>query len=80
MGHVISQIGGAFAGGPGTLMCGYSSYMNLMRRGWLCIKIIRQGNEADSFTKKVDAGTLHRHSTKLCGVDGLLVMLKGEKP
>ena len=33
-------------------------------------------NEADIFTKNVDAGTLHRHSTKLCGDDGLLDSLK----
>jgi hypothetical protein len=34
-------------------------------------------NEADIFTKNVDAGTLHRHSIKLCG---LLNLLKGNKP
>jgi hypothetical protein len=37
-------------------------------------------NEADIFTKNVDAGTLHRHSTKLCENDGLLELLKGNKP
>ena len=37
-------------------------------------------NEADIFTKNVNAGTLHKHSTKLCGNDGLLTTLKGEKP
>lgn len=37
-------------------------------------------NEADIFTKNVDAGTVHRHSTKLCGDDGLLGLLKGNKP
>jgi len=37
-------------------------------------------NKAGIFTKNVDAGTLHRHSTKLCGDDGLLESLKGNKP
>ena len=37
-------------------------------------------NEADIFTKNVDVGTLHKHSAKLCGDDGLLESLKGTKP
>ena len=37
-------------------------------------------NKADIFTKNVDAGTLHRHSIKLYGDDGLLESLKGNKP
>ena len=37
-------------------------------------------NDMDIFTKNVDAGSLHRHSAKLCGNYGLLGMLKGEKP
>ena len=37
-------------------------------------------NEADIFTKNVDAGSLHKHSAKLCGEDGLLESLKGTKP
>jgi hypothetical protein len=36
--------------------------------------------EADIFTKNVDAGTLHGHSIKLCSDDGLLNLLKGNKP
>ena len=35
--------------------------------------------EADIFTKNVDTGRLHRHSTKLCGNDRLLKLLKGNK-
>ena len=37
-------------------------------------------NELDIFTKNVDAGMLHRQFTKLCGNDGLLDSLKGNKP
>ncbi len=37
-------------------------------------------NEADIFTKNVNAASLHRHTAKLCGDDGLLAKLKGEKP
>ena len=37
-------------------------------------------NEANIFTKNVDASTLHRHSTKLCRDNGLLKLLKGNKP
>jgi hypothetical protein len=37
-------------------------------------------NKADIFTKNVDMGTLHRHSIKICGDDGLLKSLKGNKP
>jgi hypothetical protein len=37
-------------------------------------------NDADIFTKNVDTGTLHRHSAKLCGDDGLLESLKGDIP
>jgi hypothetical protein len=35
-------------------------------------------NEADIFTKNVDAVSLHKHTAKLCGDDGLLAKLKGE--
>ena len=35
-------------------------------------------NEADIFTKNVDATSLHKHTAKLCGDDGLLAKLKGE--
>ena len=34
-------------------------------------------NEVDIFTKNVDAGRLLRHSTKLCGSNRLLKLLKG---
>ena len=37
-------------------------------------------NKADIFTKNVDATSLHKHSAKLFGGDGLLMALKGEKP
>jgi hypothetical protein len=36
-------------------------------------------NEADIFTQNFDTTSLHRHSTKLCGNDGLLMKLKGNK-
>jgi hypothetical protein len=36
------------------------------------------GNEADIFTKNVDAVSLHKHITKLCGEDNLYESLKGE--
>jgi hypothetical protein len=35
-------------------------------------------NEADIFTKNVNAASLHKHTAKLCGDDGLLAKLKGE--
>ena len=35
-------------------------------------------NEADIFTKNVDAATLHRHTEKLCGKDDLYESLKGK--
>ena len=35
-------------------------------------------NEADIFTKNVDAGALHEHVTKLCGEDNLYLSLKGD--
>jgi hypothetical protein len=37
-------------------------------------------NKTDIFTKNVDVGSLHKYSAKLWGDDGLLSMLKGEKP
>ena len=33
-------------------------------------------NEADIFTKNVDAATLHRHTEKMCGSDNLYESLK----
>jgi hypothetical protein len=36
-------------------------------------------NEADIFTKNVDASSF-KHSANLCGEDGLLESLKGTKP
>ena len=37
-------------------------------------------NEADIFTKNVEAGDLHRHVESLCGTDDLYSSLKGSKP
>jgi hypothetical protein len=37
-------------------------------------------NKVDISTKNVEVGTLHRHSIKLCVDDGLLELLKGNKP
>ena len=37
-------------------------------------------NKVDMSTKKFDAGTLHRHSIKLCGDSGQLESLNGNKP
>ncbi|KAL7474764.1 hypothetical protein ACHAW6_000717 [Cyclotella cf. meneghiniana] len=37
-------------------------------------------NEADIFTKNVDATTLHAHTIKLCGDDGFLELLRGSRP
>ncbi len=34
-------------------------------------------NEADIFTKNVDASSLHRHVVVMCGEDELLSRLKG---
>jgi hypothetical protein len=42
--------------------------------------ILGPENKVDIVTKNVDVGTLHRHSIKLCGDDGLLEWIKGNKP
>ena len=37
-------------------------------------------NEADIFTKNVDASTLHKHVAKFCGKDNFLDQLQSSKP
>ncbi len=37
-------------------------------------------NEANIFTKNVDAAMLHKHSAKFCGKDNFLEKLRGSKP
>ena len=37
-------------------------------------------NEADIFTKNVDAAVLHKHAAKFCGEDNFLEKLRGSKP
>jgi hypothetical protein len=46
------------------------------------VHIPGDSNEADIFTKNVDASSLHRHSIQLCGDDGLYDRLRGleDKP
>ncbi len=53
----------------------------LKEEGMVLLKYIHgPENEADIFTKNVNAASLHRHSIKLCDDDGFLAKLNGEKP
>ena len=50
----------------------------LKEQGMVALKHIpADKNEADIFTKNVDASSLHRHVVALCGEDELLGLLKG---
>ena len=50
----------------------------LKEEGMVTLKHIPgESNEADIFTKNVDASSLHGHVVSLCGNDELLKRLKG---
>ena len=50
----------------------------LKEQGMVVLKHIPgENNEADIFTKNVDASSLHRHVVSMCGEDDLLSRLKG---